>query len=55
LKYATPESTIDALKHSVRARGVNALREPLNAERVSQLDDNAKQQIKDWIKVWTKT
>jgi hypothetical protein len=42
---ATPKSTIEALMHSVRGRGIAALKEPANVERLRRCDAAALAQI----------
>ena len=42
---ATPKSTIEAVMHSVRERGLAALKEPVNIERLSRCDAAAKTEI----------
>jgi len=42
---ATPRSTIEAVMHSVRERGLAALKEAANLERLQRCDDRAKAQI----------
>jgi hypothetical protein len=41
----TPQMTIEAIVYSVRERGLSALREPDNIERLSRCDAAAKEQI----------
>jgi hypothetical protein len=41
----TPQSTIDAVCHAVKARGLDALQEPANIERLMRCDQAARQQI----------
>ena len=41
----TPRSSIETITFSVRERGVQALREPANIERLSRCDEAAKVQI----------
>jgi hypothetical protein len=48
-RHATPQSTIEAVLHSVRARGLAALKEPANEERLSRCDEAAMKQIRDRI------
>jgi hypothetical protein len=43
----TPQATIEAIMHSVRERGLGALKEPANIERLVRCDQAAKEQI-DW-------
>jgi hypothetical protein len=45
----TPETTIDAILYCVRQRGVAALKESANVERLSRCDDAAHAQIKKRI------
>ena len=40
----TPQTTIEAVLHSVRERGLPALKEPANVERLSRCDANARRQ-----------
>lgn len=42
----TPETTIEAIMYCVRERGVNALTETANIERLSRCDDAAIAKIK---------
>ena len=42
---ATPRSTIEAVMHSVRERGLAALKESANIERLSRCDAAAKAEI----------
>ena len=44
-RWPTPQSTIEAIMAAVRARGVTALREPANIERLMQCDDAARAEI----------
>jgi hypothetical protein len=41
----TPQTTIEALMHSVRERGVASLTEPVNVERLLRCDAAAKTEI----------
>jgi hypothetical protein len=41
----TPEVTIEAILHCVRERGLQALKEPANVERLARCDDAAMAQI----------
>jgi hypothetical protein len=41
----TPQSTIDALVYCVRVRGIAALDEPNNKERLARCDADAREQI----------
>jgi hypothetical protein len=45
----TPQTTIEAILYCVRTRGVEALNEPENIERLSRCDDAAKTQINQRI------
>jgi hypothetical protein len=44
-RWPTPQSTIEAVMHAVRARGVDALQEPATLERLLQCDGTAKAEI----------
>jgi hypothetical protein len=46
----TPQATIEAILHCVRERGVAALKEPANIERLTRCDAEAKAQIDRRIK-----
>jgi hypothetical protein len=46
---STPQSTIEAVLYCVRERGLAALREPTNLERLSQCDEEARAQINERI------
>ena len=46
----TPQTTIEAILHRVRGRGVAALKEPANIERLTRCDAEAKAQIDRRIK-----
>jgi hypothetical protein len=41
----TPQTTVEAIIFAVRARGVAALKEPTNIERLSRCDDAARTEI----------
>jgi hypothetical protein len=41
----TPQSTIEAIMVAVRARGIGALKEPANLDRLRQCDAKAKAEI----------
>jgi hypothetical protein len=41
LRRPTPETTIEAILYGVRQRGIGALREPDNIERLSRCDERA--------------
>jgi hypothetical protein len=44
-RWPTPQSTIEAVMHAVRARGVDTLQEPATRERLLQCDARAKAEI----------
>jgi len=44
-RWPTPQSTIEAVMHCVRARGAEALKEPATLERLLQCDPKAKAEI----------
>jgi hypothetical protein len=44
-RHRTPDVTIEAIIHGVKARGIAALKEPNNLDRLSQCDEAAKAQI----------
>ena len=48
-RYATPQSTIEAILFCVRTRGMAALKEPANEERLSRCDEAAMKQIRERI------
>ena len=48
-RFATPQSVIDAIVYSVRARGVTALEETNIKERLASCDEAAMKQIRDRI------
>jgi hypothetical protein len=48
-RYATPQSTIEAILYCVRTRGLAALKEPGNEERLSRCDEAAMKQIRERI------
>jgi hypothetical protein len=50
----TAQSTIEAVLHCVRERGLAALKEPANVERLRRCDAAAKRQINDRIAKMTK-
>jgi len=50
-RHATPQSTIEAILYSVRTRGLAALKEPDNEERLSRCDEAAMKQIHERIKI----
>jgi hypothetical protein len=41
----TPQVTIEAILHCVRERGISALREPANVERLKGCDEAARAEI----------
>jgi hypothetical protein len=45
----TPQVTIEAVLYCVRERGLAALKEPANLERLSRCDGAARAQINEWI------
>ena len=47
--YTTPQSTVEAILHCVRTRGLAALREHGNEERLSRCDEAAMKQIRERI------
>jgi hypothetical protein len=48
-KRPTPQTTVKAILHCVRERGVAALKEPANLERLSRCDEAARAQINQRI------
>jgi hypothetical protein len=46
---STPQSTIEAVLYCVRERGLAALREPINLERLVRCDGAARAQINERI------
>jgi hypothetical protein len=48
-RFATPQSVVDAIVYSVRARGIAALEEPNIKERLANCDQAAMKQIRDRI------
>jgi hypothetical protein len=44
-RHATPQATVDAVMYAVRERGVTALKEPANLERLSRCDVKARAEI----------
>jgi hypothetical protein len=48
---ATPQSTIDAIVYCVRVRGIAALEEPNNKERLARCDAAAREQIDERIRI----
>jgi hypothetical protein len=49
-RYATPQSTVEAILYCVRSRGIAALEEPNNKERLARCDAAAREQINERIK-----
>jgi hypothetical protein len=47
--HRTPQTTIEAVVHSVRERGVPALKEPANIERLLECDDDSRIEINERI------
>jgi hypothetical protein len=45
----TPQTTIEAIMYTVRTRGLAALKEPANIERLSRCDGAAKDEINQRI------
>jgi hypothetical protein len=45
----TPQATIEAIMHSVRERGLGALREPATIDRLSRCDADARARLDRWI------
>jgi hypothetical protein len=45
LDWATPQTTIEAVMYCVRERGLAALREPANQQRLMTLDDAARAEV----------
>jgi hypothetical protein len=45
----TPQTTVEAIMLSVRERGLDALKEPANRERLLRCDEAAKAQINERI------
>jgi hypothetical protein len=50
----TPQSTIEAIMHCVRKRGVAALNEPANVERLKRCDEAAIREVNARIERMTK-
>lgn len=48
-RFPTPNATIDAIMHCVNERGMAALKEPANVERLSRCDEGARATIKERI------
>jgi len=49
LARLTPQTTIEAIMYCVRERGLGALKEPINQERLSRCDATARQQINERV------
>ena len=47
----TPDSLVEAIKYSLRARGLLALKEPATIERLGRCDQGARNCINEWIAV----
>jgi hypothetical protein len=45
----TAEMTVEAVKHSIRARGITALDEPATRARLSRFDEAANKEFGDWL------
>jgi hypothetical protein len=43
--WSTPQTTIEAVMHCVRERGLAALREPSNQQRLMTFDDAARAEV----------
>jgi hypothetical protein len=48
-RHGTPQSTVEAILFCVRSRGLAALKEPDNEERLSRCDAAAMKQIRERI------
>ena len=48
-RHATPQSSIEAVLYCVRGRGLAALKEPANEERLSRCAEAAMKQIRERI------
>ena len=48
-RFPTPQSTVEAIMWGVRERGVAALHEPANIERLARCDNDARRQINERI------
>jgi hypothetical protein len=48
-RWATPQATIEAVMVAVRTRGIAALEEPANIERLSRCDEAARTRINAFI------
>jgi hypothetical protein len=52
--HPTPKVTIEAVIHSIRERGLAALKEPANVERLSHCNAAAKAEIEQRIAILRK-
>lgn len=50
-RFATPAATIEAILYCVRVRGLAALKEPANRERLSRCDRAARAEINRRIEI----
>jgi hypothetical protein len=48
-RWPTPQSTVEAIMWTVRERGVAALKEPANVERLARCDEAARTQINERV------
>ena len=48
-RFPTPQSTVEAIMWCVRERGIAALHEPRNIERLKYCDEDARRQINERI------
>jgi hypothetical protein len=48
-RFPTPQSTIEAIMYCVRERGIAALKEPDNIEKLSRCDKAARKQLNERI------
>jgi hypothetical protein len=48
-RFSTPQSVIEAVMYCVRERGLAALEEPANVQRLRTFDDRAKAQLNERI------
>jgi hypothetical protein len=55
IRRPTPEATIEAIKHEVKTRGLAALKEPANRERLSRCDEAAHKALDHWLDNFKKT
>ena len=49
-RFPMPQTTIEAIVYCVHERGIAALKEPANVERLSRCDARARKEIKRRIK-----